>query len=72
MLSVSRWAGRRLGFPSFCSVRTDTTSIKKIKNMVLKVQGFVLSLSEGKTLLLWKDGIFYERTDTKRRIRHFC
>lgn len=45
---------------------------KKNKNTVLKVQGFVLSLSEGKTLLLWKDGIFYERTDTKRQIRHVC
>ncbi|WP_320915000.1 Rha family transcriptional regulator [Enterocloster bolteae] len=41
---------------------TNAASIKKIKNTVLKVQGFVLSLSEGKTLLLWKDGIFYERT----------
>ena len=30
---------------------------KKIRNTVLKVQGFVLSLLEGETLLFWKDGI---------------
>nr|DAO84168.1 MAG TPA: hypothetical protein [Caudoviricetes sp.]DAV15742.1 MAG TPA: hypothetical protein [Caudoviricetes sp.] len=30
----------------------NAASTKKIKNTVLKTQGFVLSLSEGKTLLL--------------------
>lgn len=46
--------------------------IKKIRNMVLKVQGFVLSLLEGKTLLFLEGRYFDERIDTKRRIRHFC
>lgn len=51
---VSRWAELRHGFRVCFSVLTgmNAASTKKIKNTVLKTQGFVLSLSEGKTLLL--------------------
>ena len=54
MRYVSRWAGRRLRFQDCSSEPMDTNAafIKKIKNMVLKMQGFVLSLLEGKALLL--------------------